>query len=62
MINHFLKKLNVKTIIISQDLFITNEESYRWGNEHKIKVIEPACNYKRNHYFIVHTKIILSMA
>ena len=57
MINHFLKKLNVKTIIISQDLMATNGGiAVRLGNKNNIKVIEPACNYKRNHYFIVHTK------
>ena len=28
----------------------------RLGNKKNIQVIEPACNFKRNHYFIEHTE------
>ena len=57
MINHYLQKLQVKTIIISQDLMATNGGiAIRLGNKKNIQVIEPACNFKRNHYFIEHTE------
>jgi len=57
VINYYLKKLNVKTILIGQDLLVTNGAiALRLGNKNNIKVIEPACNFRRKHYFIIHSK------
>ena len=61
-ISYLINKYNVKSLIINQDVMATNGAiAIRIGIKNNIKVIEPACNFKRSHYFIEHNKKNLKM-